>query len=115
MLKNEFEKELTKKSNNNSNGLNSTVFSSFKNNQRKDGKGNLIIKKKFPVKKTKHHAYLIDDLIPGKNLTNIIEVESYKKYNVDEEEEEIEENKEIQKKEKLEDNVVISQGCCFIF
>ena len=115
MLKNEFEKELTKKSNNNSNGLNSTVFSSFKNKQRKDGKGNLIIKKKIPVKKTKHHAYLIDDLIPGKSLANIIEVESYKKYNVDEEEEEMEENEEIQKEKKLEDNVVISQGCCLIF
>ena len=115
MIKNEFDKELTTKSNNNSNGLNSTLYSSFKKNSRKDGKGNLIIKKKLAIKKTKHHAYLIDNLYPGKEIANIIEVESYKKYNINEEDE-IEEDNEIHQKEKIEDNnIVISNGCCFIF
>ena len=104
---------MTTKSNNNSNGFNSTIFSSFKNNPRKDAKGNLITKNKSPIKKSKHHAYLIDNLVPGKDLANIIEVESFKKYNV---EEEIENDNEVQKEEKFEDNnVVVSHGCCFIF
>ena len=51
MIKNEYDKELTTKSNNNLNEMNSTVFSSFKNKVRKDGKGNLILKKKLLVKK----------------------------------------------------------------
>ena len=115
MIKNEYDKELTTKSNNNSNEMNSTVFSSFKNKVRKDGKGNLILKKKLPVNKTKHHAYLIDNLIPGKDLANVVEIESYKKYNLDDEEE-IEEEPEQPKEEKLEDNnVVTTHGCCIIF
>ena len=115
MIKNEYDKELTTKSNNNSNEMNSTFFSSFKNKVRKDGKGNLILKKKLPVKKTKHHAYLIDNLIPGKDLANVVEIESYKKYNLDDEEE-IEEEPEQPKEEKLEDNnVVTTHGCCIIF
>ena len=37
---------------------------------------------------------------PGKDIANIIEIESFKKYNVNEEEEEIEDNNEEQKAEK---------------
>ena len=109
MIKNEYNKELTTKSNNNS-------ISSFKNKVRKDGKGNLIIKKKLPVKKTKHHAYLIDSLVPGKDIANVVEIESYKKYNLDEEEEIEEEPEQQPQGEKLEDkNVVTTHGCCNIF
>ena len=88
-----------------------------KKKTRKDGKGNLILKKEKPFIKTKYHAYLIDDLIPGKEIANVIEVESYKKYNLEDEEIE-EEGEEVQNKneQKLEEtNVVISQGCCSIF
>ena len=110
MIKNEYNKELTTKSNNN----NEICSTSFKNNVRKDGKGNLIIKRDSPIKKTKHHAYLIDNLIPGKDIAHIVEVESYKKYNIDEEE--MEDDNEVHPEEKLEDNkVVVSHGCCLIF
>ena len=110
MIKNEYNNELTTKSNNNTNEIGSP-----KKNLRKDGKGNLILKKKdSPVKKTKHHAHLIDNLIPGKNLANIVEVESYKKYNLDEEQ--MEDDKDIQPEEIQEENkVVVSHGCCLIF
>ena len=54
-------------------------------------------------------------MVPGKDIANIIEIESFKKYNLNEEEE-IEDNNEEQKAETFEDNnVVISQGCCFVF
>ena len=113
MIKNEYDKELTTKSNNNINEQGSP--SSYKKKIRKDGKGNIISKKKSPIKKTEHHAYLIDNLIPGQNLANIIDVESYKKYNIDSEEESEEEH-QSEPKEKLEDNnIVTTQGCCFIF
>ena len=48
---------------------------------RKDAKGNLIIKKERKKLKSKFHANLVDDLIPGKELAHVIEIESYKKYN----------------------------------
>ena len=116
MEKNELDKELTPKSHNNINGLNTKEFSTFKNNIRKDVKGNVISKRNSPIKKTKHHAYLIDNVVPGKDIANIIEIESFKKYNVNEEEEEIEDNNEDQKADTFGDNnVVISHGCCFIF
>ena len=59
-------------------------------------------------------------MIPGKEIAKVIDIESYKKYNLegDEEiEEEGEEEEEQQQKvEKIEeDNVVTSQGCCYIF
>ena len=44
---------------NNSNGFNSIAFSSFKNNPRKDAKGNLITKINHQSKKSKHHPYII--------------------------------------------------------
>ena len=57
---------------------------------------------------------MIDNLIPGKDLANIVEVESYKKYNIDEEQ--MEDDNDIHPEEKLEDNkVVVSHGCCLIF
>ena len=80
---------------------------------RKDAKGNLILKKKFPIKKTKHHAYLVDSVSPDKKLANVVDIESYKKYNLDEE---IEEDYEKEKEEKLEEsNVVTTHGCCIAF
>ena len=113
MIKNEYDKEIT--TNDNINLIEQGSPSSFKKKIRKDGKGNTISKKQLPVKKTKHHAYLIDNLIPGQNIANIIDVESYKKYNLDSEEEN-EEEPESQPKEKLEDNnIVTTHGCCFIF
>ena len=97
---------------NNSNEFSSTAPASLQKKFRKDAKGNLILKKKFPINKTKHHAYLIDEINPEKNIANIIDVESYKKYNLEEEIEE--EDKESE--EKLEESkTVTSQGCCIIF
>ena len=54
-----------------------------KNLIRKDGKGIPIIKKKVFVKKSYHHAYLKDEIHPGQNLANVIDIPSYKQYNVD--------------------------------
>ena len=97
--------------NSNSNEF-SSAPTSLQKKFRKDAKGNLILKKKFPIKKTKHHAYLIDIINPEKNIATIIGVESYKKYNVEEEIEEEEKESE----EKLEESrTVTSQGCCLIF
>ena len=97
------------------NDLNEIPSSNPTNSQkkiRKDGKGNLILKKVYPDKKTNYHAYLIDNLIPGKEIANIIEIESYKKYNLEDEEVEEEDNND----QKIEDtNIVKIHGCCFIF
>jgi hypothetical protein len=99
--------------NNNSNELNSTSPASLQKKFRKDAKGNLILKKKISVKKTKHHAYLIDDIYPDKKIANIIEIESYKKYNLDEE---IGEEDSEKPEEKIEDSKVVElHGCCIIF
>ena len=116
MLKNEDNKKnLGSDDNNNSNEFSSTAPTSLQKKFRKDAKGNLILKKKFPIKKTKHHAYLIDVINPQQNIANIIEIESYKKYNL-EGDEEIEEEYEKENEEKLEEsNVVTTQGCCIIF
>jgi len=99
--------------NSNSNEF-SSAPTSLQKKLRKDAKGNLILKKKFPIKKTKHHAYLIDVINPEKNIATIIDVESYKKYNIEGDEEIEEEDKESE--EKLEESkIVTSQGCCLIF
>ena len=113
MIKNDDNKKgIGTDDNNNSNELSSTAPSSLQKKFRKDAKGNLILKKKFPINKTKHHAYLIDTINPEKNIANIIDIESYKKYNLEEEIEEEEKESE----EKLEEsNTVTSQGCCIIF
>ena len=48
-------------------------------------------------------------------MATIIDIESYKKYNV-EGEDEVEEVVENEHEEKLEESkVVVSQGCCIIF
>ena len=93
----------------------------FKKKNRKDAKGNLILKKKNHNISTKHHAYLIDTIDKNKKLVDIIEIESYKKFNLmDEEIEEENENEKEKEKEnnehKLEESkVVVKQGCCHIF
>ena len=35
------------------------------------------------MKKSKHHAYLKDEIHPGQNVANVIDIPSYKQYNVD--------------------------------
>ena len=116
MLKNEDNKKgIGSDINNNSNEFSSTAPISLQKKLRKDAKGNLILKKKFPIKKTKHHAYLIDLLNPEKQVAELIDVESYKKYNVEDDEENKEVN-ENENEEKLEETkTVITQGCCLIF
>ncbi len=114
MIKNEDNKKILGSDyNNNSNEISSTAPASLQKKFRKDAKGNLILKKKFPIKKTKHHAYLVDSVSPDKKLANVVDIESYKKYNLDEE---IEEDYEKEKEEKLEEsNVVTTHGCCIAF
>ena len=114
MIKNVDNKGILLESINNSNDFNSTAPSTMKKKQRKDANGNLILKKKIPVKKTKYHVNYIDNVIPGKELVNIIEIESYKRYNLNDED--IEEEPEAPHEEKLEDNnIVTSHKCCSIF
>ena len=80
MIKNEENKKGNVASDyNNSNEFSSTSPTSLQKKFRKDAKGNLILKKKFPIKKTKHHAYLVDSISPDKQVANIIDIESYKK------------------------------------
>ena len=118
MIKNEENKKVTGSDiNNNSNELtSSTRPTSFQKMKfRKDAKGNLILKKKIQIKKSKHHAYFIDAINPKKPLVVTIDIESYKKYNL-EGDEEIEEENENENEEKLEESkAVVTQGCCIIF
>ena len=101
--------------NNTSNEFSSTGQLSLQKKLRKDAKGNIILKKKFPVVKSKHHAYLVDIINPKKEVVNITDIESYKKYNL-EEGEEIEEDIIHEQEEKIEESkAVTSQGCCIIF
>ena len=83
---------------------------------RKDAKGNLILKKEKKKLKSKFHVHLVDNLYPGKELAHVIEVESFKKYNL-ESEENIEDNeKELHEiKEITEEKTEIKQRCCNIF
>ena len=112
MQKNEFEQEITKCNNN----LNEHGSPSSLKKKRRDGKGNTISKKEIPIKKTKHHAYLIDNLNPDKNIANVVNIESYKHYNLDSEEEKEEIPESQKQEEKLEDNNIITKtGCCIIF
>ena len=119
MIKNEENKKVTGSDIvNNSNEFNAstrpTTFQKMK--FRKDAKGNLILKKKIQIKKTKHHAYFIDTLDPKKSLVTIIDIESYKKYNLDNEdeiEEETEPTKEEEEKQLISDaKIVKSNRCC---
>ena len=93
------------------------TLSNNKKKIRKDGKGVPIVKKKLLIKKTKHHAYLKDDLFTGENFAQIIDIPSYKKYNMDSEI--IEEvNEDEQNNNKLDVNVHKEshncQCCCII-
>ena len=117
MLKNEDNKKgIGSDINNNSNEFSSTAPISLQKKLRKDAKGNLILKKKFPIKKTKHHAYLIDVLNPEKQVAEVIDVESYKKYNIEEDDEENKEFSDDGNEETLEETkAVVTQGCCIIF
>ena len=112
MNKNQIEKELAK-TNNITNEIGSV--SSLKK-KRKDRKGNTISKKDSPIKKTKHHAYLIDNVISGQNIANIVNIESYKQYNKYSDESEEEAPESQKEEEKIEDNKVVTKtGCCIIF
>ena len=82
---------------------------------RKDAKGNLILKKKMAIKRTKHHVYFMDDINKKKPLVTTIEIESYKKYNLEGDEEIQEETVKEEDKQPLgETQVVKSNGCCCI-
>ena len=87
-----------------------------KKNIRKDGKGIPIIKKKLLFKKTKHHAYLKDDLFSGESIVHVIDVPSYKKYNMDSDIiEEEDENEDINNKLNINVNNEIHHcQCCII-
>ena len=108
--------------NNSNNDLSvSTRPTSFQKKFRKDAKGNLILKKKIQIKKTKHHITFVDKLNPSKNLVTIIDIESYKKYNFENEDEIVEEEnnnnnniKEDNKQLVGETNIVTTHGCCTI-
>ena len=102
----------------NSNDFNSstrpTSFQKMK--YRKDAKGNLILSKKIQIKKSKHHAYFIDKLNPKKDLVTIIDIESYKKYNLDKEDEIEEEIKDMTQEEEnklvSDKQIIKSNRCC---
>ena len=75
------------------------------------------------IKKTKHHITFVDKLNPSKNLVTIIDIESYKKYNLENEDEIVEEEennnnnnniKEDNKQLVGETNIVTTHGCCTI-
>jgi hypothetical protein len=116
MIKNEENKKVTGSDIvNNSNEFNAstrpTTFQKMK--FRKDAKGILILKKKIQIKKTKHHAYFIDTLDPKKSLVTIIDIESYKKYNLDNEdeiEEETEPTKEEEEKQLISDAKIVKSN-----
>ena len=90
---------------------------------RKDAKGIPILKKKLKIKKTKHHIYFVDQLDPKRSLEDVVQIESYKKYNLDGEEEieeesgEKEDNKQIavDKEQLQETKTIYTQKCCHIF
>ena len=99
------------------NNYNSSFSSESKAKKiRKDAKGNLILKKEKKKLKSKFHVHLVDNLYPGKELAHVIEIESYKKYNLESEEniEDIEKDpNEI--KEITVEKTETKQRCCNIF
>ena len=121
---NDYNKQTGSDINNNSNNdiSVSTRPTSFQKKFRKDAKGNLIIKKKMQIKKTKHHISFIDKINSKKDLATVIDIESYKKYNfqnedeIEEEEENINNNKKEENNKQLEEdsNIVTTHGCCVI-
>ena len=84
---------------------------------RKDAKGNLILKKEKKKIKSKFHAHLVDNLYPGKQIAHIIEIESFKKYNLESDENNIEEEpKDLEGNNIIqEDKNITKQRCCNIF
>ena len=95
---------------------NKTSFASESMNKkiRRDAKGNLIIKKEKRKMKSKFHVNLIDNVCPGKQLVHVIDIESFKKYNL--EDDEIEENKSPNENEEIQkDKSETKQRCCYIF
>ena len=120
MIKNDENKKMIGcESINNSNDFNSSTRpTSFQKMKfRKDAKGNLILKKKIQIKKSKHNAYFIDKLNPEKDLVTIVDIESYKKYNIDNEEDEIEEEiKDLTQEEEnhlvSDKQIINSNRCC---
>ena len=119
MIKNEENKKMERNDIvNNSNDLSSSTLpeSCKKMRYRKDAKGNLIIRKKIQIKKSKHHAYFIDKINPNKSLVTIIDIENYKQYNL-ESEGEIEEINKTEEEQKLFGNeqIVFSNRCCDVF
>ena len=89
---------------------------------RKDAKGIPILKKKLQIKKTKYYLYFVDQLDPGKSLEDVVQIESYKKYNLDgeeieEESNEKEDNKQIavDQGQLQETKTIYTQKCCHIF
>ena len=119
MLNNDYNKKVTgSEINNISNEYSpSSRPASLKNKFRKDAKGNLILKKKINIKKSKHHINFIDKVNSEKDFATIINIESYKKYNVENEEEIEENNNEIEEENNkldVEKNVVATNGCCTI-
>ena len=96
---------------------------------RKDAKGIPILKKSGQNKKTLHHLYFVDHLDPSHNLEQVEEIECFKKYNQDGEEEAEEEEiikvrdddvKEenvvaVDKEELIETKTIYTQKCCIIF
>ena len=113
--------------NNNSNDLSiSSRPTTFQKKLRKDAKGNLIIKKNMKSKKTKYHISFLDKIDKTKKLATVINIESYKKYNLDNAGDELDENAEENnnndinknkedKKQLIEDtNIISSNRCCII-
>ncbi len=86
---------------------------------RKDAKGNIILKKEKKKLKSKFHAHLVDTVIPGKQIADVINIESYKKYNLEDEENpennQNEPNDFDEIKEVKEEKNEIKQRCCSIF
>ena len=83
---------------------------------RKDAKGNLILKKEKKKLKSKFHAHLVDNLYPGKQIAHVIEIESYKKYNLESIENIEEEPKDLEGDIQInEDKNITKQRCCIIF
>ena len=84
---------------------------------RKDAKGNLILKKEKKKIKSKFHAHLVDNLYPGTQIAHIIEIESFKKYNLESDENNIEEEpKDLEGNNIIqEDKNITKQRCCNIF
>ena len=99
---------------------NNSSISETKNKKiRKDAKGNLILKKESKNLKSKFHVHLIDNVYPGKQIANIVNIESYKKYNLEEKKKKknIDNNfKSNNQNVEIDNNQsVIKQNCCNIF